>query len=202
MASGATHLLHNLAVAGVTTGFAVLFNYPLEPVIYANIIGTIFTPDIDMEGKTTTEQLLANLLAKICCGFNATKKRINNVERVFAAILMSITAPYAFLFKHRSIFTHLPPISVIVQLFYFYGVYVLIYRLIGYDFITPLEIYNSYAFFLSLNSVIFFIVLNLQHFIHLIGDGGMVVLGSTKYYVFGKSLYNLSRKVFPQDKRD
>lgn len=202
MAGSTTHFIHNLIVAGVTTGISVATGLPLQPVIYANIAGIVFTPDIDMEQKTGSERVLGNILAKIVCGFNATKKRIKRVERVFSAILMSVTAPYAFLFPHRSMFTHLPPLSVIVQMMYFYIVYVVLCRVINYDYWSVSELYNNYQWFLSAQFLTFFAVLNAHHLAHLIGDGGMILVNGKRRYIFGKAFYNLSRKMFPQDARD
>lgn len=201
MADGKIHLIHNILVAGVTTGFGIMYGLPLQPFIFSNIAGVLFTPDMDMESKTHSEVMLAGGLARLFVGFS-TKKRIHKVERFFASIIMSITAPYAFFFPHRSWLTHLPPFSVIVQLLYFYGVYFCLCKIFDIHYQSLLPYYENPELLLTQFNVIIFTVLNLHHFAHLIGDGGMIIFFGKKYYIFSKPFYNLSRKLFPQSKRD
>lgn len=202
MASGTTHFYHNLIVATGTTAFALYTGLPLTPVLIANAVSLLFTPDMDMETKTFGESLLAKILAKIFTGFSGTKKRLKRVERFFASLIMSLTAPYAFLFPHRSWLTHLPPFSVIVQIAYFYLVYVGFCKILNYDFISLQPFLTNPYLLLTQFNVIIFIILNIHHFVHLVGDGGMVLIFGKHYYIFTKPFYNLSRRLFPQDKRD
>lgn len=202
MASGKTHFLHNLIVSGVTITYAAYNHIPLAPVILANTIAIVVTPDIDMESKTYSELLIASLLAKVTTLFMSSKKTLTRVTKIYAGIIMSITAPYAFLIPHRSWLSHLPPFSVIVQVLYFYGVYYCICKIFGFEYISLKSYYNNPELLKTQFNLVFFIVLNLQHLAHLIGDGGMVLIFGKHYYVFTKPFYNLSRKLFPQDKRD
>jgi len=201
MADGKTHFIHNVIVAGVTTTFGFMAGLPIQPFLLSNLIGVCFTPDMDMESKTHSEVMLAGGLARLFVGFS-TKKKIHKLERLFASLIMSITAPYAFLFPHRSWLTHLPPFSVIVQLLYFYGVYFCICKIFDFNYIslTP-YIENPQILFTQFN-IIFFTVLNIHHFIHLIGDGGMIIFNGKKYFIFTRVFYNMSRKLFPQSRRD
>lgn len=201
MADGKTHLVHSILVAGATTGLGIMYGLPLSPVILSNIVGVLFTPDMDMEQKTTSEVLLSSAIARLFVGFS-TKKRIAKVERFFAAILMSLTAPYSFLFPHRSWLTHLPPFSVIVQLLYFYGVYFCLCKIFDIHYQSLLPYYENPELLLTQFNVIIFTILNLHHFAHLIGDGGMIIFGGKKYFVFTKTFYKISRKLFPQSRRD
>lgn len=202
MASGKTHFIHNLLVATGTTAFAVYAGLPLEPVLIANAVSLLVTPDIDMETKTHSEVIVANILARVATGFSGTKKNLQKVERFFAALIMSVTAPYAFLFPHRSWLTHLPPFSVIVQILYFYGVYYCFCKVFDLNYVSVTPYVQNPSLLKTEFNVIFFAILNIQHLTHLIGDGGMVLIFGKHYFVFTKMFYNLSRKLFPQSKRD
>lgn len=201
MADGKTHFIHNLFVAGATTTFGFMVGLPMQPFILSNLVGIVFTPDMDMESKTHSEVILARGITKLFFGFS-TKKKQYRIERFFASILMSITAPYAFLFTHRSWLTHLPPFSVIIQLLYFYTVYFCLCKVFDLTYISLVPyFYNPENLYTQFN-YIFFIVLNLHHLVHLIGDGGMIIFNGKKYFVLTKTFYNMSRKLFPQSRRD
>ena len=202
MASGTTHFIHNSVVAAGTTAFAFYAGLPILPVILANAVSLLVTPDIDMETKTHSEVLLARGLAKVATGFSGTKKNLQKVERFFAALIMSVTAPYAFLFPHRSWLTHLPPFSVIVQLLYFYGVYFCFCKVFNIEFYSLTPYIQNLGLLKTEFNIIFFAILNIQHLTHLIGDGGMILFFGKHYFIFTKPFYNLSRKLFPQSKRD
>lgn len=202
MADGKTHFIHNVVVAGATTTFFLMSGSPIEPLLVANAIGLIVTPDIDMETKTHSEVVVANILARITTGFMATKKRLKKVERFYAALLMTLTAPYAFLFPHRSWLTHLPPISVIIQLLYFYTVYFCFCKIFDIEYVSLTPYLENPQLLLTETNVLIFTILNLHHLVHLIGDGGMILFRGKKYFLFSKSFYNLSRKLFPQQARD
>jgi hypothetical protein len=202
MADGKTHFIHNCIVAAATTGAAFYYDLPVIPVVAANVVGLIVTPDIDMESKTHSEVIVATLLARITTGFLATKKRLKSVSRIYAALIMSITAPYAFLFPHRSWLTHLPPFSVAVQILYFYLVYYAFCKIFDISYISVRPYWDNPELLLTQTNILVFAVLNVHHLIHLIGDGGMILLFGNKVYVFTKPFYNLSRHLFPQSKRD
>lgn len=202
MASGTQHLYHNLIIAGATTTIAYQYNLPLEPVIIANLAGIILTPDLDMESKTYNEIIVAKILARISTLFLAKKKTLFFISKFYAAIIMTLTAPYAFIFPHRSWLTHLPPFSVIIQLAYFYLVYYCIFKLLGLNYTSLFEVINNYNSYITYNNIIIFSILCIHHFTHLIGDGGMILFFGKKRYLFGYWFYSLSRKMFPQGVKD
>ena len=200
MTKGTTHFAHAIATTIATTTAAYFLEIPLTPVILGNLVGTIITPDIDMTNRTFTEDLIARGISKTIV-LKGTKKRRNKVKRFFANIIMSLTAPYAFIFPHRSFLTHLPPISVIVQMLYFYGLYYAIGKIFEFNTININELFAFYQANQNFLNILFF-TLCIQHFIHLIGDGGLIVVFGKERYIFTKSFYRLSKKLFSSEGRD
>lgn len=196
MATGKQHFVHNTIAAIATTGAAYYYGFPIEPVLLANAASLFLSPDLDMEKKTTSENILAYILSKFLF-FWARKKTQIKASRMFAAFIMILTSPYAFFLPHRSWLSHLPPFSVIIQIAYFYGVYYALCKIFDYTFFVPdlTLLYNN-------NLQIAFVILCLQHLVHLMGDGGMILFFGKKIYIFTKQFYNLSRKLFPQNRRD
>lgn len=189
MASGQQHFIHGILTAIPVTAIGMTVGIPTSTIILANAVGILLSPDIDMESKTFTEQTTANLLSKF---FHRRKNKQQKIARFFGAILQTITAPYAYFIPHRSWISHLPPFSVISQGLYFYALYWVIYTLCGWS-ILPLSFFLYHPQFVN-----YFCIIAFHHFIHLLADGGMILLFGKNRYLLGKPFYHLTTKIFPQ----
>lgn len=190
MTTGATHFKHNLATAGVVTAVALYLNEPISLVTAANVIGIMFTPDIDVEAKTFTEAKFGDAFSYL---ITKKKKSQQKVSRFISSLFQILTAPYAFIFAHRSWLTHLPPFSVVTQFLYFYLLYFCFCKILNLEYYSVEEIALFKDELIVIGAVLF-----AHHFVHLIGDGGMIMFLGKRRYFLSYPFYKLTTRLFPQ----
>lgn len=178
MASGETHFKSDIILAVATIPIGVMYPEVIPELIVGNIIGTLFSPDIDIE-KTTYNEII---LAKFINGKGA-KTFITNVQKV-------ITAPYAFFIPHRSWLSHAPFISTLTITLYLWLLYYSWGHLLDYDTKSYLYLVTEYQIGLA--------TICLHHAQHCALDGFMITFRGKRVYLFGYWFYKLTTKLFPQ----
>lgn len=187
MASGKQHFIADLIILGVSLPY---IPYYTNEIVLGNLIGTLFTPDIDDEGGTYNEILLANTVRFILVALGRGKQNAVRDTKIIYRLQKMITAPYGVMIPHRSWLSHAPIISTITITFYIWLLYFVGGKLLDYQVLNYLDIAKEYY--------VAFILITVHHIVHTAMDGFMIIFWGKKVYLLGYPFYHLTTKLFPQ----
>ena len=182
MASGVTHFKSDIILAVATIPVGVLYPNLIPELIVGNIIGTLFTNDIDMERGTYNEIILAKFVRG-----KFAKTFVTNIQK-------TLTAPYAFFIPHRSWLSHAPLIATITITLYLWLLYFLGGKILDYNVKDYYHLVTEYP--IGLAAICF------HHAQHCALDGFMITFRGKRVYLFGYWFYKLTTKLFPQVTND
>jgi uncharacterized metal-binding protein len=190
MASGKQHFIADMVICGVTLPLIYYYPQHMYEIIAANVLGTLFTPDIDDSSSTYSEFLVAKIVTKGLTIAGRRKSSANRDTKIIYRLQSALTAPYGVLISHRSWLSHAPLISTLTITFYLWLFYVVICKVFDYPSYEYLYFLQTYQ--------IGFAIITLHHLIHTTMDGFMLIFFGRKVYLLGYPFYFLTTKLFPQ----
>lgn len=182
MASGKIHFTSDIILSIVTIPFGVVYPEVIPELIVGNIIGTLFTCDIDLPSTTYNEIILSKFVRG-----KFAKTFVTNIQKV-------ITAPYAFFITHRSWLSHGPLIATLTITLYLWFLYFLGGKIFDYDIKNYYYLVTEYQ--IGLAAICF------HHVQHTCLDGFMITFRGKRVYLLGYWFYKITTKLFPQGKND
>lgn len=194
MAAGKDHFKCDMIINFVSIPIAISYPHLINELIIGNILGTLFTCDVDDSNGTYSEVLLANITRRILVYLGVRKKTADNSVKFIYRFQTALTAPYGIFVSHRSWLSHAPIVSTITITGYLWLLYYLYCQIRNVEAIPFLTLYQMYE--------VAFYVIAVHHFGHYLMDGGLILFMGKQVYTLTYPFYFLTTKLFPQGKND
>lgn len=195
MASGKSHFISSCLLTPVTIAVAYKYNIILEPVLLGSLLGIFITPDVDMSLSSYNETILYEIVYSTLYTLHIPKYIAKTLGKFAQGMLQITFSPLCFLLPHRSIFSHMSPLSVAIKALWLYALYftfckVFDISILGYEYF----VYNKYY-------QIIFIIWSIHDAVHgYILDGAMMQIFGRKVYLLSWLWYKAMHRLFNTDK--
>lgn len=194
MAAGKQHFIADLIITGVSVPLVIYYPELMVEVVVGNIVGTLFTPDIDNESGTYNEVLLANLARSLLIRLGRRKAKATHDVKFIYRLQTALTAAYGVMIPHRSWLSHGPVIGSFTITYYLWLLYFVAGKVASFqtfDYFYLVETYRIAAY-----------IIIAHHIVHLLMDGAMILFFGKQVYLLTYPFYYLTTKLFPQGAHD
>lgn len=194
MAAGKQHFIADVGITLVSIPLAVYHPELIPEIVIGNVIGTLFSPDIDNESGTYNEILIANLVRSLLIIIGRRKSKATKDVKIIYRLQTALTAAYGVMIPHRSWLSHGPVIGSFTITYYLWLLYFVAGKVASFqtfDYFYLVETYKIASY-----------IIIAHHILHLLMDGAMILFFGKQIYLLGYPFYYLTTKLFPQGEHD
>lgn len=138
MATGRVHQKVNyivivITIIAITILFILGYSFEINELVFFSLgitFGFFFDPDLDLDGVTMAEARIAGILKHTLTWLNPNNKEYK--DKIFGFFLYFVKLllyPYALMFPHRSMWSHLPIVADVIRILYIFTLAIFFYYL-------------------------------------------------------------------------